>query len=67
MKRLLICGFIAVALLALMTTMRSYSISSEHYAVTTGAVSWKKPLPAISRDEEEFGDRALASPTPLRQ
>jgi len=66
MKRLLICGFIAVALLALMTTMRSVSISSEHYAVTTGAVSWKKPLPAIDHDEE-FGDRALASPTPLKR
>jgi hypothetical protein len=61
MKRLLISGFVAVALLALLTTIRSISISNDNYAVTTGAVSWKKPLPAISHDEE-FGDRALASP-----
>jgi|SwirhirootsSR3_FD_contig_31_2202800_length_336_multi_2_in_0_out_0_1 hypothetical protein len=66
MNRLLISGFVAIALLALMTTMRSVSISRENYAVTTGAVSWKKPLPAIDHDEE-FGDRALASPLPLKR
>jgi len=66
MKRLLISGFVAVALLALITTMRSISISRDNYAVTTGAVSWKKPLPAIDHDEE-FGDRALASPSPLKR
>ena len=45
MKRLLISGFVAVALLAVATTMRSHSILSEERAtVTTGAALSKKSL-----------------------
>lgn len=47
MKRLLISGFVAVALLAVATTLRSYSILSDGSAVTTGkACSKKSPATA---------------------
>ena len=43
MKRLLISGFVAVALLAVATTFRSHSIiSAERSTVTTGAALSKR-------------------------
>ena len=42
MKRLLISGFVAVALLAVATTLRSYSISSDRAFVTTGVALSKR-------------------------
>ncbi|XIA63530.1 hypothetical protein ACFIOY_31210 [Bradyrhizobium sp. TZ2] len=41
MKRLLISGFVAVALLAVATTLRSYSISEDRSAMTMGMASLK--------------------------
>lgn len=70
MKRLLISGFIAVALLAIMTTMRSFSISREQYAVTTGAVSWKKPTPPTlpgALPVEKSEDKSLILSSPVKR
>jgi hypothetical protein len=67
MKRLLISGFVAVALLAIATTMRSYSISNERSTVTTGvALSKKSPASAgVTRlPIEEFDDMSLVFSTP---
>jgi hypothetical protein len=67
MKRLLISGFVAVALLAVATTMRSYSISSERSTVTTGvALSKKSPASAgVTRlPIEEYEDMSLVFSTP---
>ena len=69
MKRLLYSGFVAVALLAIATTMRSYSISHEHSTVTTGAaLSNKSPAAAgVTRlPIEEFEDMSLVFSTPAR-
>jgi hypothetical protein len=57
MKRLLISGFVAIALLAVATTMRSYSISSDRSLVTTGATLSKKS-PA-SRGRNQASDRRV--------
>lgn len=65
MKRLLISGFVAVALLAIATTMRS--ISNERLTVTTGvALSKKSPASAgVTRlPIEEFEDMSLVFSTP---
>jgi len=63
MKRLLISGFVAVALLAVATTYRSHSIiSAERSTVTTGvALSKKSPAAAgVTRlPIEEFEDMSL--------
>jgi hypothetical protein len=67
MKRLLISGFVAVALLAVATTMRSYSISSERSTVTTGvALSKKSPASAgVTRlPIEEYEDMSFVFSTP---
>jgi len=69
MKRLLISGFVAVALLAVATTMRSYSISSDRSLVTTGAaLSKKSPAAAgVTRlPVEEFEDMSLVFSTPTK-
>ena len=69
MKRLLISGFVAVALLAVATTMRSYSISSDRSLVTTGAaLSKKSPAAAgVTRlPVEEFEDMSLVFSTPAK-
>jgi hypothetical protein len=69
MKRLLISGFVAVALLAVATTMRSYSISSDRSTVTTGvALSKKSPAAAgVTRlPIEEFEDMSLVFSTPAK-
>ena len=65
--KLLISGFVAVALLAVATTMRSYSISHERSTVTTGvALSKKSPASAgVTRlPIEEYEDMSLVFSTP---
>ncbi|KRQ99009.1 hypothetical protein [Bradyrhizobium valentinum] len=67
MKRLLISGFVAVALLAVATTLRSYSISSDHS--TTGVASWKKSPATTGANKlpiEEFEDMSLVFSTPTK-
>jgi hypothetical protein len=69
MKRLLISGFVAVALLAVATTLRSYSISSDRSLVTTGvALSKKSPAAAgVTRlPIEEFEDMSMVFSTPTK-
>jgi len=70
MKRLLISGFVAVALLAVATTMRSHSIfSTERSTVTTGvALSKKSPASAgVTRlPIEEYEDMSLVFSTPAK-
>ena len=69
MKHLLISGFVAVALLAVATTLRSYSISSDRSLVTTGvALSKKSPAAAgVTRlPIEEFEDMSLVFSTPAK-
>jgi hypothetical protein len=69
MKRLLISGFVAVALLAVATTLRSYSISSDRSLVTSGvALSKKSPAAAgVTRlPIEEFEDMSLVFSTPTK-
>lgn len=64
MKRLLISGFVAVALLAVATTLRPYSILSDGSAVTTGkACSKKSPATAgaIQLPIEELEDMSPVS------
>jgi hypothetical protein len=70
MKRLLISGFVAVALLAVATTLRSYSISSDRTLVTSGvALSKKSPAAAgVTRIPiEEFEDMSLVFSTPTKR
>ncbi len=69
MKRLLISGFVAVALLAVATTMRSYSISSDRSAVTTGVASLKKSPATAGVNKlptEEFEDMSLVFSAPAK-
>jgi len=70
MKRLLISGFVAVALLAVVTTYRSHSIvSTERSTVTTGAaISKKSPAVAgvTSLPIEEYEDMSLVYSTPVK-
>jgi hypothetical protein len=70
MTRLLISGFVAVALLAVATTLRSHSIvSTERSTVTTGvALSKKSPAAAgVTRlPIEEFEDMSLVFSTPTK-
>ena len=69
MKRLLISGFVAVALLAAATTMRSYSISSDRSAVTTGVASLKKSPATAGVNKlptEEFEDMSLVFSAPAK-
>ena len=70
MKRLLITGFVAVALLAVATTMRSHSIiSAERSTVTTGAgMSKKSPAAAgVTRlTIEDYEDMSLVFSTPAK-
>ena len=68
--KLLISGFVAVALLAVATTYRSHSIiSAERSTVTTGvALSKKSPAAAgVTRlPIEEFEDMSLIYSTPVK-
>ena len=70
MKRLLISGFVAVALLAVATTLRSHSImSTDRSAVTTGVASSRKS-PAVAGvnklPTEEFEDMSLVFSAPAK-
>jgi hypothetical protein len=69
MKRLLISGFVAVALLAVATTMRSYSISSDRSLVTTGVALSKRPPAAAGVTRlpiEDFEDMSLVFSAPAK-
>ena len=69
MKRLLISGFVAVALLAAATTMRSYSISNDGSTVTTGAALSKKSPAAAGVTRlpiEEYEDMSLVFSAPTK-
>ena len=70
MKRLLIPGFIAVALLAAATTQRSHSIMSANRSdVTYGVASAKKSptLAAVNKlPIEEFEDMSFVFSTPVK-
>ncbi|MEH2516504.1 hypothetical protein V1279_002077 [Bradyrhizobium sp. AZCC 1610] len=69
MKRLLISGFVAVTLLAVATTLRSYSISYDHSGVTTGVASPKKSPATASVNKlpiEEFEDMSLVFSAPAK-
>ena len=70
MKRLLISGFVAVALLAVATTLRSHSIiSADRSMVTTGAALSKKSPAAAGVTRlpiEEFEDMSLVFSTPVK-
>jgi hypothetical protein len=62
MKRLLISGFVAVALLAVATALHSHSISGDHSAVTTGMASLKKSPATAGVNKlpiEEFEDMSF--------
>jgi hypothetical protein len=67
--KLLISGFVAVALLAAATTLRSYSISNERSTVTTGvALSKKSPASAgvTTLPIEEYEDMSLVFSPPTK-
>ena len=70
MKRLLISGFVAVALLAATTILRSHSPSDDRLAaMTTGMASAKKSpaVAAVTRlPVEEFEDMSLVFSAPTR-
>ncbi|NOJ39310.1 hypothetical protein [Bradyrhizobium australiense] len=67
MKRLLISGFVAVALLAVATSLHSYSISGDRSAATTGVAPLKKTSTAAGVNKlpiEEFEDMSLVFSAP---
>ena len=68
--KLLISGFVAVALLAVATTLRSHSIiSADRSTVTTGAALSKKSPAAAGVTRlpiEEFEDMSLVFSTPVK-
>jgi hypothetical protein len=68
MKRLLVSGFVAVALLAATTILRSHSTSDDRLAaVTTGTASAKKAPAGITRlPVEEYEDMSLVFSTPTK-
>ena len=70
MKRLLISGFVAVALLAVATTLRSHSImSTDRSAATMGVASSKKSLAIAGVNKlptEEFEDMSLVFSAPAK-
>jgi hypothetical protein len=70
MKRLLISGFVAVALLAVATTLRSHSImSTDRSTVTTGVASPKKSPATTGASKlpiEEFEDMSLVFSAPAK-
>jgi hypothetical protein len=70
MQRLLISGFVAVALLAVATTLRSHSIiSADRSTVTTGAaLSKKSPAAAgVTRIPiEDFEEISRVYSTPVK-
>ena len=69
MKRLFISGFVVVALLAAVSTLRSHSPQDDRSA-TTGLASAEKSSAAVDVNKlpvEEFEDMALVFPTPTKR
>ena len=69
MKRLLISGFVVVALLAVATTLRSHSPWDGLSAFTTGSASAKKSMAVAGLSKlpvEEFEDMSLVFSTPTK-
>jgi hypothetical protein len=68
MKRLLIAGFVATALLAVTTTLRSHYILADHWAATAGMAASKRPQPALASrlPTEEFEDMTFVFSTPTK-
>jgi hypothetical protein len=70
MKRLLISGFVAVALLAAAMTMRSHSIMSADRSVVTYGMASAKKSPALAGINklpiEEFEDMSFVFSTPTK-
>ena len=69
MKRLFISGFVVVALLALVTTLRSHSPRDDHSS-TTALASAENSSAAADVNKlpvEEFEDMALVFSTPTKR
>ena len=70
MKRLLISGFVSIALLIVATTWRSHSISKDnHVALTTGMASLQKSQATAGVNKlpiEEYEDMSLVFSTPAK-
>jgi hypothetical protein len=69
MKRLLISGFVVIALLAVATTFRSHSPWDGLSAFTTGSASAKKSMVVAGLSKlpvEEFEDMSLVFSTPTK-
>ena len=67
MKRLLISGFVVIALLAVATTLRSHSPRDGLSAFTTGSASESMVVAGLSKlPVEEFEDMSLVFSTPTK-
>ena len=70
MKRLLISGFVSIALLAFATTWRSHSISKDdHVALTTGIAALQKSQATTGVNKlpiEEHEDMSPVFSTPAK-
>lgn len=69
MKRLLISGFVALALFAAVTTLGSHSPSSNNSATTTGMASSKNSRSVAAASTlpiEDFEDMSLVFSTPAK-
>ena len=69
MKRLLISGFVAVALLAVATAFRSHSSLNDASSATTGMASLKKSPATAGKPAlpvEEYEDMSLVFSTPTK-
>ena len=70
MKRLLISGFVSIALLVVATTWRSHSISKDdHVALTTGMASLKSSQATADVNKlpiKEYEDMSLVFSTPAK-
>jgi hypothetical protein len=67
MKRLLISGFVVVALLAATTILRSHSTTDNRLAAVTIGTASAKKSPAVTRlPVEEYEDLSLVFSTPTK-
>ena len=69
MKRLFVSGFVVVALLAAVTTLRSHSPWDGLSAFTTGSASAKKPQAFAGLSKlpvDEYEDMSLVFSTPTK-
>ena len=69
MNRLMIAGFVAIAVLAAATTMlRSHSLTGSHAAATTGTASSQQTSTIVNKlPIEEFEDMSLVYSTPPKR